>query len=136
MKEVNFDKIKSVPVDPEKISCVGCIGDISLSVCNKLPACTSKSKGNIIWVEKVQVVYTPELVGSGQYGMCAKCKKLPTKDGHDGCLGTLDTEIVMNACCGHGDDSQAYVQFWDTHCIRGAAATKLLKGLVSSRGIQ
>lgn len=32
-----------------------------------------------------------------------------TIQGHDGCIGTL--EGVMNACCGHGQDSCAYVQF-------------------------
>jgi len=55
--------------------------------------------------------YTSEDAGSGQYGICDKCKKGPTKEGHDGCLGTLSGP-VMNACCGHGNDSQAYIQYW------------------------
>jgi len=55
--------------------------------------------------------YTSEMAGSGQYGICAKCKKCPTKEGHDGCLGTLPGKI-MNACCGHGDDGCAYIQYW------------------------
>lgn len=31
---------------------------------------------------------------------CAKCRKMPTKEGHDACLGTLPN--VKYACCGHG----------------------------------
>jgi len=57
-------------------------------------------------------LYTPEMAGSGQYGTCVKCKKEPTKDGHDGCIGTLPSKDVMNACCGHGLDSMAYIQRW------------------------
>ena len=31
---------------------------------------------------------------------CPKCKKLPTPEGHDACLGNLPG--VEEACCGHG----------------------------------
>jgi len=55
--------------------------------------------------------YTDEDAGSGQWGVCAICKLTPTPEGHDGCLGTLPGPI-MNACCGHGRDSQAYIQYW------------------------
>lgn len=75
--------------------------------------------------------YRPEHAGSGQFGECVKCGKWPTEEGHDGCLGTIDESIVMNACCGHGNDNQAYVQYWDGSSIRGDAAIKLqckLKG--------
>lgn len=68
--------------------------------------------------------YTPDLAGSGQFARCAHCKLDATKDGHDGCLGELSTEVVMNACCGHGDVDIAYVQYWDGSCIRGEAAIK------------
>ena len=74
-------------------------------------------------------LYTPDMAGSGQYGVCIKCGKLPTKEGHDGCIGTLDEGIVMNACCGHGDEEYAYVQFWDSSCIRGVEAISKLKEL-------
>lgn len=40
---------------------------------------------------------------------CGHCGRSNTPEGHDGCLGTI--EGVMNACCGHGIDSAAYVQF-------------------------
>lgn len=41
---------------------------------------------------------------------CEHCGKGVTKEGHDGCIGTLPDE-VMNACCGHGVTLSAYVQF-------------------------
>lgn len=65
--------------------------------------------------------YTSEMAGSGQFGVCVKCNKGPTVEGHDGCLGTLPGPI-MNACCGHGNDSQAYVQYWGGARIHGGDA--------------
>ena len=76
--------------------------------------------------------HTPENAGSGQYGVCVHCKKPPTKEGHDACLGTLPVGIVMNACCGHGRADQAYIQYWDGGDVRGYDALieiKNLKGL-------
>ena len=69
-----------------------------------------------------KALYTPEMAGSGQFGECAKCGKLPTKEGHDGCIGTLPDSDVMNACCGHGLNSQAYVQFRNSPRISGTEA--------------
>ena len=40
---------------------------------------------------------------------CDHCGLTATREGHDGGIGTL--EGVMNACCGHGDQNAAYVQF-------------------------
>lgn len=40
---------------------------------------------------------------------CGYCGLEFTKEGHDGCLGELDTNLVMNACCGHGDANDAYI---------------------------
>jgi hypothetical protein len=31
---------------------------------------------------------------------CPKCKKMPTEEGYDACLGRI--EGTKNACCGHG----------------------------------
>jgi hypothetical protein len=31
---------------------------------------------------------------------CKRCGKLPTKEGHDACIGTLKN--ITSACCGHG----------------------------------
>ena len=51
---------------------------------------------------------------------CGHCGKLVTPEGHDGCLGTLPG--VTNACCGHGQDGDAYIQFDDGRAIRGSEA--------------
>ena len=67
-------------------------------------------------------LYRPNMVGSGQFGVCEKCNLMPTQEGHDGGLGTLNDSIVMNACCGHGDIEYAYIQYWDSNCIRGDKA--------------
>jgi len=42
---------------------------------------------------------------------CGNCGLHFTEEGHDGCLGTLPG--VMNACCGHGNINEAYIQYWD-----------------------
>jgi len=67
-------------------------------------------------------LWTPELASGGQLYPCAKCGLPPTPEGHDGCLGTLvndgDKEI-WNACCGHGDNRLAYIQYEDRSDIRG-----------------
>jgi len=46
---------------------------------------------------------------------CGFCGLHNTQEGHDACLGTL--KGVMNACCGHGSDRVAYVQFLDGSCV-------------------
>ena len=74
-------------------------------------------------------IYTPEMAGSGQYGICVKCGLGPTPEGHDGCLGTLKGDI-MNACCGHGNDDQAYIQYWNRPQLDGAEAVKEQKRLI------
>lgn len=51
---------------------------------------------------------------------CGHCGLPDTKEGHDGCLGTLPD--VMNACCGHGEIAEAYVQFPDGKIIQGDRA--------------
>lgn len=58
---------------------------------------------------------------------CSHCKKNDTQDGHDGCLGTL--KGLMNACCGHGVESDAYIQFLDCECLRGKPALIVIEQL-------
>lgn len=58
---------------------------------------------------------------------CSYCGEHVTPEGHDSCLGTLPG--LMNACCGHGDDSQAYVQFMDGYRIGGIGAVKIISEL-------
>lgn len=86
-------------------------------------------------------MYKPEDAGSGQWGVCAKCGLGPTKDGdevYDGCLGKLPGPI-MNVCCGHGNNSQAYIQYWEEEeggerlIIRGDEAIDEQRRLISNR---
>ncbi len=58
---------------------------------------------------------------------CGHCNKMNTKEGHDGCLGTLP--FVMNACCGHGVVSAAFVQFWDGTITKGKKAIKIFENI-------
>lgn len=74
--------------------------------------------------------YGPEHAGSGQYGICGKCKKRPTLEGHDGCLGTLPSPYIMSACCGHGNDNAAYIQYYSRVIIRGKEAIQEINKLI------
>lgn len=56
---------------------------------------------------------------------CGHCGKKDTKEGYDGCIGKL--KEVMNACCGHGEVKEAYVQFNDTTRILGQEALDYIK---------
>lgn len=51
---------------------------------------------------------------------CGHCGEPRTAEGHDPCIGTLPG--VMNACCGHGDVREAYVQLKGGHRIAGSDA--------------
>jgi hypothetical protein len=55
---------------------------------------------------------------------CGHCGLKRTPEGHDGCIGTLKN--VMNACCGHGENEVAYVQFWNNERIAGEEALKYI----------
>jgi len=66
---------------------------------------------------------TGQLVALNVERACGHCGEANTPAGHDACLGTIDGAI--NACCGHGIDSAAYVQFADGTVIRGAAARQI-----------
>ena len=79
----------------------------------------------------MSIDYTPDMAGSGQFGICVHCGLGPTPEGHDGCLGTLPESIVMNACCGHGEDRMAYVQHWDGQCVRGRQALAEIADLIA-----
>jgi hypothetical protein len=48
-------------------------------------------------------------VSDDPFRPCGHCGRPQTPEGHDGCLGTLPG--VMNACCGHGVEADAYVQY-------------------------
>lgn len=78
--------------------------------------------------ELSNIPYTPDMIGSGQFSICVNCGLDHIIDGceiYDGCLGKLSGGNIMNACCGHGDNEQAYIQYADSSCIRGEAAVEL-----------
>lgn len=55
---------------------------------------------------------------------CGHCGLHNTPEDHDGCLGTLPG--VMNACCGHGNINDAYVQFEDGVIVRRKNAERAI----------
>ncbi len=78
---------------------------------------------------------TRKLVRTMKNIKCGYCNQSLTKDGHDNCLGKLPG--LMNACCGHGDIDEMYIQFLDGVCINGKEAfiiiEKLKKSVVNAR---
>ena len=58
---------------------------------------------------------------------CGHCNKHNTLEGHDACLGTLPK--VMNACCGHGQNNEAYVQLLNGQSIHGVKAIELIQDI-------
>ena len=56
---------------------------------------------------------------------CRYCMKGNVEEGADGCFGMLPN--VMNACCGHGINDGAYIQFWNGNIIRGIKAIEWVK---------
>lgn len=62
---------------------------------------------------------------------CGYCGEYNTPEGHDWCLGTLPW--VMNACCGHGQTNEAYVQFLDGFSVHGKDAITIMQILKQSR---
>jgi hypothetical protein len=61
---------------------------------------------------------------------CAKCGKLPTKEGHDACLGTLPG--VIDACCGHGV-REAYIIFENGVTIRGRSVIEFVQANLKNK---
>jgi hypothetical protein len=59
---------------------------------------------------------------AGNVRPCGHCGAKDTAEGHDGCLGTVPGAV--NACCGHGDEGAAYVQFSPTSSVRREAALR------------
>ena len=51
---------------------------------------------------------------------CGFCGLFTPATGIDPCLKRIPG--AMNACCGHGDVADAYIQREDTTCLRGACA--------------
>jgi hypothetical protein len=64
---------------------------------------------------------------------CGYCCAPNIPEGHDACLGTL--KGIMNACCGHGQERDAYVQFLDGFAIHGPDAIIILNVLKKNKGM-
>ncbi len=64
---------------------------------------------------------------AGSNRACGHCHKRSTAEGHDACLGTLPG--VKNACCGHGEVAEAYVQMVGGKHVQGRDAVKLIEQL-------
>jgi hypothetical protein len=67
---------------------------------------------------------TKQKVSENKDRQCGNCNKPNREDGHDACLGEL--KGIMNACCSHGDESGASVQFLDGHSVHGKDAIIIL----------
>ena len=76
---------------------------------------------NDIWIYS----NNKEPVSKDKNRPCGHCGKAQTTEGHDGCIGTLDG--VMNACCGHGEIKEAYIQYPDGSDIRAEEAMNIIK---------
>ncbi len=61
---------------------------------------------------------------------CVKCGKLPTKEDHDACLGTLPG--VIDACCGHGV-TEAYINFENGLTIRGSLVIEFVQANLKNK---
>lgn len=62
---------------------------------------------------------------------CEHCGRAPIKDGYqeyDACIGKIPIGL-MNACCGHGETTMAYIQFLDGNCIRGLEALTAMEAI-------
>lgn len=86
----------------------------------------SKWRGNDIYFDGDTWRYSKDdvMVRNNVNISCGYCGKEPTEDGHDGCIGELMG--LMNACCGHGETEDAYVQFLDKTCVRGIDAVIIM----------
>jgi hypothetical protein len=61
---------------------------------------------------------------------CVKCGKLPTKENHDACLGTLPG--VIDACCGHGV-TEAYINFENGLTLRGSLVIEFVQANLKNK---
>lgn len=60
---------------------------------------------------------------------CGYCGKADTLEGYDGCIGHIPG--ALNACCGHGNTDEAYVQFPDRR-LGGQEALDFIKHIKDS----
>ena len=103
--------------------CIGCQDDKPLSKRHKLCSkCFNnltvgkvkkdKFRGHEIEHNGTEWIYSDNkqsTVDTWESRPCGHCGQHNTVEGHDACLGTLPG--VINACCGHGNDNESYVQY-------------------------
>lgn len=61
---------------------------------------TAYSRGHLIVFENNQWLYADNKSPANVERPCARCGRMPTKDGYDACLGRIPGATA--ACCGHG----------------------------------
>ena len=91
----------------------------------------SKLRGHDIEMLNGQYVFSDTkepTFNNWQNRPCGHCGLSNTTEGHDGCLGSLPG--VMNACCGHGNINEAYVQFDDGVIVRKMNAKRAIDNLL------
>lgn len=92
----------------------------------------SSLRGHDIYPENGEWFYCDTRTSTvGEERPCGRCGSERTTEGHDGCLGTLPG--VMNACCGHGEDAKAYVQFENGDHIKGEDAVGWIESTTNGR---
>lgn len=93
----------------------------------------TKLRGHKIELKKSKYVYSDNkesTIDNWKNRPCGHCGLNFTIEGHDGCVGALTD--TMNACCGHGDNSLAYIQHLDGSILRGIDAIKEITKLKSN----
>ncbi|KKL21680.1 hypothetical protein LCGC14_2443020 [marine sediment metagenome] len=90
---------------------------------------TNFYKGHPIQIKSNKWIYsdTKQKVESNINRKCGYCKIPNNKKGHDACLGEL--KGLMNACCGHGNIEQMYIQFLDGFSLSGENAKIIINVL-------
>ena len=71
--------------------------------------------------ENDEWVFTDTLeptISTYQKRPCGMCGLFKTEDDHDACIANLPN--VINACCGHGNVDEAYIQFENGSELRGS----------------
>lgn len=63
---------------------------------------------------------------------CGHCKRWAGASQDDPCIEGLPGP-VMNACCGHGCESEAYVQFWSRERLAGKEALRVIQELQTKK---
>ena len=56
---------------------------------------------------------------------CGHCGLPNTPEGYDGCIG--EVKDAINACYGHGNSEEAYVQYGDGRRVGGSEALEIFK---------